>query len=237
MKPQSVLLQSKNLEIVSTVKSEMLTGVNVCAMIEGKDKSKTVVIGAHYDHMGTNGTQIWNGTDDNASGTVAVMALGRAFVASGIKPECNIIFAAWTAEEKGLLGSRYFVDKFPDIDEVKMNMNFDMIARDAADDVDKNRVEYTYADAYPQWLESCKSNIEKYKIPIVLRDSPQDIGFSSGTDFASFSVAGRPFVSWFTGFHPDYHQHTDDVSKVNWTKFFYVVRLSYLNAWDIINEL
>ena len=236
MKPQSVLLQGKNIEIVSTVKSELLTGVNVCAMIEGKNKNQTVVIGAHYDHLGTNGAQIWNGTDDNASGTVAVMALGRAFIASGIKPECNIIFAAWTAEEKGLLGSRYFVEKFPDIDEVKLNINFDMIARDAADDVDKNRVEYTYTDSYPQWLESCKSNIEKYNIPIVLKDSPQDISFTTGTDFASFSVTGRPFVSWFTGFHPDYHQYTDDVSKVNWTKIFNIVRLSYLNAWDIINE-
>ena len=108
---------------------------------------------------------------------------------------------------------------------------------DAADDKERNRVVYTYTDTYPQWLKSCKANIEKYKMPIVLSGSPQCIGFSSGTDFASFSVAGRPFVSWFTGFHPDYHQYTDEVGKVNWTKFLYVVRLSYLNAWDIINEL
>ena len=235
MKPQSALLQGKNVDIVSTIKSEILMTVNVCAMLEGKNKDEYVVIGAHYDHVGTNGTQIWNGADDDASGTVCVMSLGRAFVASGVQPECNIIFAAWTAEEKGLLGSRYFVENFPNIAQVKMNMNFDMIARDDPDDVNKNNVEYTYANTHPQWLASCQANIEKYKIPIVLRLAPQPIGATAGTDYAPFSTAGRPYVSWFTGYHPDYHQYTDDLSKINWTKLINITRLGYLNVWDIIN--
>ena len=236
MKPQSTLLAAKNIDIVSTVKSEIMMSVNVCAMIEGKNKNQHVVVGAHYDHVGTNGVQIWNGADDDASGTVAVMSMGRAFMASGVQPACNIIFAAWTAEEKGLFGSRYFVENFPDISQIKMNMNFDMIARDDAEDVNRNRVEFTYTDTYPQWLAYCKANIEKYNIPIELKVEAEVIGTTAGTDYAPFSTAGRPYISWFTGYHPDYHQHTDDVNRVNWTKCINITRLGYLNIWDIVNE-
>ena len=236
MKPQSTLLQGKNMDIEYNVKSEIVVAVNVCAMIEGKDKDQCVVVGAHYDHMGTNGVQIWNGADDDASGTVAVMSIGRAFIGSGVQPECNIIFAAWSAEEKGLLGSRYFVENYPDINQIKMNMNFDMIARDDAEDTNQNSVMFTYTDTHPQWLAMCKANIAQYNIPIVLREDPQPIGATAGTDFAPFSTAGRPFISWFTGYHPDYHQYTDDISRVNWTKCINLVRLGFLNTWDIVSE-
>ena len=236
MRPQSVLLQGKNIDVVSTVKSEILVAVNVCAMLEGKDKNQNVVIGAHYDHMGTNGMQVWNGADDDASGTVAVMTLGRAFVTSGVQPECNIIFAAWTAEEKGLLGSRFFVDNFPNIEQVKVNLNFDMIGRDLPGEENKNFVELTYVETYPQWLENCKANLEQYKIPLVIQEYPRPIGHTTGTDYAPFSSAGRPFLNWFTGIHPDYHQYTDKLDKINWVKFVNITRLAYLNIWDIINE-
>jgi len=237
MKPQSSLVQGKNIDIVSTVKSELVMGVNVLAMIEGKNKAQNIVVGGHYDHLGTNGAQIWNGADDDASGTVAAMSLGRAFIASGEQPACNIIFAAWTAEEKGLLGSRYFVETFPDIDQIVMNMNFDMIARDDAEDTNKNLVEYTYTDTYPQWLEICKANIKNYNLPIGLREDPQPIGFTIGTDFSPFSTAGRPFISWFTGYHPDYHQYTDKLSLVNWQKCINIIRLGYLITWDIAQQI
>ena len=233
MKPQSSQLQGKNIDIVSTVKSELVLGVNVLAMIEGKNKNKSIVIGGHYDHMGTNGAQIWNGADDDASGTVAAMSMGRAFIASGEQPACNMIFAAWTAEEKGLFGSRYFVENHPNIEEIVMNMNFDMIARDDEEDTNKNLVEYTYTDTYPQWLEFSKANIKNYNLPIGLREDPRPIGFTIGTDFAPFSTAGRPFVSWFTGYHPDYHQYTDKLNLVNWQKCINIIRLGYLITWDI----
>ena len=237
MKPQSSLLQGKSVDIVSSVKSELVMGVNVCAMIEGKNKDQNIVIGGHYDHMGMNGSQIWNGADDDASGTVAAMTIGRAFIASGVQPACNIIFAAWTAEEKGLLGSRYFVETFPDINKVVMTMNFDMIARDDPQDTNKNLVEYTFTNTYPQWLEICKANIRNYNLPLGLRENPQPVGFTAGTDFSPFSTAGRPFISWFTGFHPDYHQYTDKLNLVNWQKCIDIIRLGYLNMWDIVESI
>ena len=237
MKPQSAQLPGKVVEIVSTVKSELVLGVNVCAMIEGKNTNKTIVIGGHYDHEGTNGSQIWNGADDDASGTVAAMTIGRAFVASGEKPACNIIIAAWTAEEKGLFGSTYFVENYPNIDQIVMNMNFDMIARDDAADTNKNSVEFTFTNTYPQWLDICKANIAKYNLPVGLRENPQPIGFTQGTDFSPFSTAGRPFISWFTGYHPDYHQYTDKLNQVNWPKCVNIIRLGYLNIWDISKQV
>jgi len=237
MKPQSSNLQGKSIEIVSTVKSELVMGVNVLAMIEGKDTNKTIVVGGHYDHLGTNGAQIWNGADDDASGTVAAMTIGHAFMASGEKPACNMIFAAWTAEEKGLLGSTYFVETFPNEDQIVMNMNFDMIARDDAEDTNKNSVEFTYTETCPQWLVICKANIIKYNLPLAIRELPKPIGFTEGTDFSPFSTAGRPFISWFTGFHPDYHQYTDKLNLVNWPKCINIIRLGYLNMWDITQQL
>jgi hypothetical protein len=237
MKPQSSLVQGKSMDVVSTVKSELVMGVNVCAMIKGKNPDQNIVIGGHYDHLGTNGAQIWNGADDDASGTVAAMSIGRAFVASGVQPPCNIIFAAWTAEEKGLLGSRYFVETFPNMNQIVMNMNFDMIARDDSEDTDKKLVEFTYTDTYPQWLEICKANIEKYKLPVGLREDPRPVGYTAGTDFAPFSTAGRPFISWFTGYHPDYHQYTDKLNQVNWQKCIGIIRLGYLNMWDIAQQV
>jgi hypothetical protein len=95
---------------VSTiVKSRRVNVRNVVAMIEGENPDEFIAIGAHLDHMGTDNGKIWNGADDNASGTVAVMTIARAFAASGIKPKRSIIFCAWTGEEKGLLGSEYIL--------------------------------------------------------------------------------------------------------------------------------
>ena len=98
---------------------------------EGKKKDEFVVIGAHMDHMGMSGGRIWNGADDNASGTVGVMTIARAFAATGEQPERTVIFCAWTGEEKGLLGSEYFTrhPTYSEMGNCKFYINFDMISR------------------------------------------------------------------------------------------------------------
>ena len=87
--------------------------------IEGKNPSEIVIVGAHYDHLGIDpmldGDQIYNGADDNASGVSAVLQIARAFLATGQQPERTVIFAFWDGEEKGLLGSKAFVQSFPEI--------------------------------------------------------------------------------------------------------------------------
>ena len=97
---------------------QLLSLNNVLGMIEGKNPDEIVIVGAHYDHLGTDlflaGDRIYNGADDNASGVSAVLQIARAFLATGKQPERTVIFAFWDGEEKGLLGSRAFVDRFPE---------------------------------------------------------------------------------------------------------------------------
>lgn len=106
---------------------------NVLGMIPGKNTKEYVIVGAHFDHLGIDpaldGDQIYNGADDNASGVSAVLQIARAFLASGQQPERNVIFAFWDGEEKGLLGSKYFVQTCPFLSQIKGYLNFDMIGR------------------------------------------------------------------------------------------------------------
>ena len=105
---------------------------NILGKIEGKNPNEFVIIGAHYDHLGFDpmleGDQIYNGADDNASGVSAVLQVAKAFLVSGQQPERTVIFAFWDGEEKGLLGSEYFVQNCSFLKDVKGYLNYDMIA-------------------------------------------------------------------------------------------------------------
>ena len=104
---------------------------NVLGMIPGKNTKEYVIVGAHFDHLGIDpaldGDQIYNGADDNASGVSAVLQIARAFLASGQQPERNVIFAFWDGEEKGLLGSKYFVQTCPFLSQIKGYLNFNSL--------------------------------------------------------------------------------------------------------------
>lgn len=109
---------------------------NVLGVIPGKEDG-IVVVGAHYDHLGVDSTLVgdacFNGADDNASGVAAVMQIARAIKVSGKQPRRTIIFAFWDGEEKGLLGSRFFVKKCPFLSDISAYMNFDMVGRGPAE--------------------------------------------------------------------------------------------------------
>ena len=105
------IIKNKKLHVKTCLEAKTIKCRNVLGMIEGKNPDEIIVVGGHYDHLGIHDGFIWNGADDNASGTVGVMTIAKAFMASGVQPEKTIIFAAWTGEEKGLYGSKYFVSK------------------------------------------------------------------------------------------------------------------------------
>ncbi len=133
LKPASMELPGTRLNIAVTSKSALVRSANVVGYIEGSDpklKDEVVVVGAHLDHLGRRGDYIYNGADDNGSGSVGVMALARAFAANPGKPKRTVVFALWTGEEKGLLGSRYYVmnPPFP-MDKTVAYLNMDMISR------------------------------------------------------------------------------------------------------------
>jgi hypothetical protein len=219
-----------------TAKSRRINVRNVVAMIEGENPNEFVAVGGHMDHMGMDNGKIWNGADDNASGTVAVMTIARAFAASGVKPKRTIIFCAWTGEEEGLYGSEYF-SLYPvagKISDYKFYMNFDMIARDEALDTAKNKAGITYTKAYPKLEEISKTNKEQYKLNLNLRFTSSEAP-TGGSDYTAFSANKIPVIAWMAAMHPDYHQPSDQISLVNWNKMLAIIKLGYLQLWDAAN--
>ena len=107
-KPASGIIKDKTLKFSIAVNSRRLPVRNVLGMLRGTDTTKSIIIGAHYDHLGRRGNRIYHGSDDNASGTAGMLALAKVQAGCREKPACNLIFASWTAEEEGLLGSSHF---------------------------------------------------------------------------------------------------------------------------------
>lgn len=165
LKPASKELKGKYLYVKTSVpKTKTLLGRNVVGMIEGENPNEVIVVGGHYDHMGMANGYVWNGADDNASGTVGVMTIAKAIMATGVKPKKTIIFAAWTGEEKGLLGSKYFVEKFQPVENIKLNLNYDMIARNVDADKDGVQVGIQYSEKYPILKTVVEKANETYKL-------------------------------------------------------------------------
>ena len=211
---------------------------NVLAKIEGKNKDEIVIIGAHYDHLGIDpmldGDQIYNGADDNASGVSAVLQIARAFLATGQKPLRTVIFAFWDGEEKGLLGSKYFVQSCPFISQVKGYLNFDMIGRNNKPEQPQHVV-YFYTAAHPVFGDWLKQDIARYS----LRLQPDYRAWdrpTGGSDNASFALCNIPIIWYHTDGHPDYHQPSDHTDRLNWEKMIEITKAAFLNAWNLANE-
>ena len=236
LKPASQDLTGKSVAFTTTVNSELVRARNVVGYIEGVNKDEFIVVGGHYDHLGMADGIIYNGADDNASGTVGVMTIAKAFMATGKKPEKSVIFAAWTGEEKGLWGSEYFVqDAQKNNKNVVLNLNYDMIARDTDDDKEKNQAGMTYTKANYIIEETTKKNVEEHNInlDISYRSSDRPGG---GSDHAPFAEAGIPIFYFMAAMHPDYHQPSDELSKINWEKMTNIIRIGFLNTWEFANS-
>ncbi|TFH33238.1 MAG: M20/M25/M40 family metallo-hydrolase, partial [Bacteroidia bacterium] len=194
-----------NLIVLSTsVKTSLVRVRNVVGYIEGKNRNEVIVLGAHYDHLGLRDGYIYNGADDNASGTAAVLTLAKAISAAGVQPEKSIIFALWTGEEKGLLGSRYYTD-YPTVPEenIKMNLNFDMISRYLKDET-PDAVTMTYTDTHPLFRKITEENILKYGIKLDVDYQPSD-NPPGGSDHRSFVAKGIPVMRFKPGHRAEYH--------------------------------
>lgn len=222
------------LRFVSTVDSRIARGRNVIGVLEGKDTKKCIVIGAHYDHMGQINGFIYNGSDDNASGTTGIIAIARALIATGEKPKVTIVFCAWTAEEKGLLGSQYYVNH-PIIKDIRCYMNYDMISRTAPDDSTGLKCDFNYSSGLPYLKEITEKHIQDYSIRLNMeyKTSPKPSG---GSDFSSFSEKEIPIFLIHGKFTPDYHQYTDHADKAVLPYMTEIVKLGYLNVYELANR-
>ena len=199
---------------------------NILGWIPGERTDEYVVIGAHFDHIGYDptlaGDQIYNGADDNASGVSAALQIARAFAASGKKPLRNVIFAFWDGEEKGLLGSKYFVQTCPFVKQIKGYLNFDMIGRNNRPDK-------------PQHVQWLKDAIREHDLKLEpdYRAWDRPIG---GSDNGSFALQDIPIIWYHTDAHPDYHQPGDHAERINWEKLTDITRAAFLNMWNLANE-
>jgi len=232
LKPDSRALPGKTLRIKTSVESRIIRARNVVGVLPGKDTSDMIVIGGHYDHLGKHDGWIWNGADDNASGTVGVMTIAKACMATGQQPEKTIVFAAWTGEEKGLLGSKYFADHPYNDGNMILNLNYDMISRDNDDDTLGIKCSMVYTKKYEVLEEVTEQNNTDYELGLDVNFRPSDRP-RGGSDHSSFSQKDVPVMYFMAGFPPEYHQPGDHLDLVNWDKMVRIIKIGYLNIWDL----
>ncbi len=229
-----------------TRKEEKITTENVLAYVEGTDlKDQLIVITGHYDHLGKHDGKVFNGADDDGSGTVAVMELAQAFMKAkqdGNGPRRSMLFMTVSGEEKGLLGSAWYVRHpvYP-LEKTMCDLNIDMIGR--VDEEHKNDSNFVYVigsdKISPDLKKSIESANKKYsKLKLDYRfDDPNDPnGFYYRSDHYNFAKNGIPVAFFFNGTHEDYHKETDEVSKINFSLMQKRTRLVFYTAWDLANK-
>jgi hypothetical protein len=229
------VLEDKNVYFKVQVKTEPVKVRNIIGIIEGNNPDQIIVLGAHYDHLGMANGYIWNGADDNASGTVGVMTIAKAIMETGQKPEKTIIIALWTAEELGLLGSEYYVKNlnYP-LKDLRLNVNFDMISRYIADN-EPNKVIMTYTESFPEFRSITENNIKRLGIDLVVDYQPSKDP-PGGSDHRSFVAAGIPVMRFKPGHREQYHTPADETSTINWDIMEKIVRISFANVWELANS-
>jgi len=237
MKPDSRVLKGKRVHIATSVDSELISGRNVIGVLEGKDTTEAIVIGAHYDHLGMYDGYIWNGADDNASGTIGVMSIAKACMATGKKPERTIIFAAWTGEERGLLGSRYFVQHpYVPVEDIKFCLNYDMISRDGENDSLGVECRMTYTAEKDFLEQNTFAFLDQFDINLDINMRPT-MSKGGGSDHSPFARKDIPFFYFMAGWHDEYHTPKDEVKLVNYRKLRDIARIGFLNIWSMANAL
>ncbi len=228
-------LVNKAIYLKTTVKTEQVAVRNILGIIEGNNPDEVIVLGAHYDHMGISNGYIWNGADDNGSGTVGVMTLAKAIMETGSKPEKTIIIALWTAEEEGLLGSRYYVNHldYP-LKNLRLNVNFDMISRYISD-AETRKVTMTYTDSQRSFKNITVANLKKYGIDLDIDFQPS-ADPPGGTDHRSFVAVDVPVMRFKPGHREQYHTPYDEVSTVDWDIMEKIIKISFANVWELANS-
>ena len=208
---------------------------NVIGVIPGKE-SGVVVVGAHYDHIGIDttleGDSCYNGADDNASGVAALLQIARAVKVSGKQPRRTIIFALWDGEEKGVLGSRYFVKNCAFLSEISAYMNFDMVGRGPENN--PRHMSYLYTASNPAFGEWLREDVDKYGFCFDTKYSPSE-NLLGGSDNAPYARKQIPIVWYHTEGHPDYHRVSDSADKVDYTKLTDIIRAAALCVWRLAN--
>lgn len=229
--PASRVIPGVRINATVALSRERVRVRNIVGMLKGSSlPDEYVVIGAHYDHIGVgkadvNGDSIYNGADDNGSGTAGLLLAAEAMAASPSRPERSIVFVAFSGEEKGLLGSKAYVRSSPlPLEKCVAMINLDMIGRclDGKLSIGGN----TRCPDLSAMNEEINSTLEK---PFILAYDIEPYFFRS--DQASFAMKRIPVLFYFTGEHKDYHKQSDNIDKINMLDLINIARLSTELVW------
>ena len=219
---------------------------NVLAFIEGSDKpEEVIVISAHLDHIGVSDGEIYNGADDDGSGTVAILEIAQAFKKAsmnGLGPKRSILFLHVTGEEKGLIGSKFYTD-FPvlPLENTVANLNMDMIGRiDEAHASNPNFVYVIGSDKLSSELhnlsEAINDKFTQINLDYRYNDKDDSNQFYYRSDHYNFAKNDVPVIFYFNGTHEDYHKPSDTPDKINYELLEKRSKLIFYTAWELANR-
>jgi peptidase M28-like protein len=253
-KPVREMLQERRAMTVKLnpgVIAEPIAMDNILGMVDGQSSGEIVVVGAHLDHDGIDEAgRIYNGADDNASGTAAVLAIASAFTraaAQGARPARAVVFALWNGEEKGSLGAEFYVAHPQPARRIVANINLDMVGRDedipdpddpryhgfartrASDNTNVvHLLGYSYAPDIARAADAANESIHL----VVKQDYDRDSqGLVRRSDQWPFLQHGIPAVFLTTGLHPDYHTPNDDTARIDFAKLERITELAARLVW------
>jgi Zn-dependent M28 family amino/carboxypeptidase len=249
-KPASLIIPDLKAEVKVNVTKDTVTSSNIIGYIEGSDpglKNECIMYTAHYDHVGKDDAgNIFNGANDNASGSVGLLNVARAFASLDKKPLRSIVFFWTTGEEEGLHGSSYYVDNplFP-LEKTIADINFDMIGRSRreTDSLASKQGKYDITGNDTIKIISSGENPDLVAIAdkaskesgIVALDEGKGIHFA-GSDHFPFYRKGIPVLFFFTGLHSDYHKETDDFEFIDMDKLVKVSKAGFLTGYALANN-
>ena len=253
-----VLLGPAKVTIRTAVDRHIVPDRNVVALLEGSDprlKNEWVIISAHFDHNGADGTQIFNGADDNGSGTVALLEIAEAYALAakeGHLPKRSVLFAAWNSEERGLLGAWAYTEQpLAPLSSIAAVLNMDMIGRNEEIPIGGGG-RFAGLDVQTAESNSNALNLMAFSrvpdITAVVEKANAGIGLDlkkrydnnasnllRRSDQWPFLQRGVPAMGFITGLHPDYHTQYDRPEKINYVKMEKIARLVHQVSWDIAN--
>lgn len=245
---QTPKIVKANVALSQKKNSEAIVSKNVAGFVKGSEfPEEYIIISAHSDHVGMNENgEVFNGADDDGSGSMAVLEIAEAFRAAAEKgqtPKRSIIFLHVTGEEKGLLGSQYYTDIDPlvPLANTVANLNIDMIGRiDPKREGDRNYVYLIGSDKLSTELHNLSEDVNKKYMNVELdytyNDENDPNRFYYRSDHYNFAKNNIPIIFYFNGTHDDYHQLGDTPDKINYDLLENRTRLVFYTAWELANR-
>ncbi len=246
--------QSKSLQIPVVItadqkkKVNQLQGKNVIGLIEGTDeklKNEYVFLTAHYDHIGAKQGDVYNGADDNGSGTSALLEIAQAFAEAGKNgwgPKRSVVVMLVSGEEKGLLGSKYYVENpLFSLENTIVDINVDMIGR--IDEKHQDNPDYIYvigADRLSSELheinEAANQRFTQLALDYTYNAESDPNRYYYRSDHYNFAEKGIPAIFYFNGTHADYHRASDTIEKIDFETLHKRTQLIFYTAWELANR-